>query len=191
MDIYLYLSKREWVKAWLEGGEIPISLASSYQRSERSGIYTVDENLINDLGFEIEELRPLIKLGKGGGLRGATIRNNYVNGRKMPEAEDGNYYQDDGLILSFSLKKSSEIGQRMNKEACVKILDVDRLKMCIDEQLGVEGTMTSCEYTDGANRNHFLKSVEDHWQYEFRMFWPGSQARSVVLPIGIAKLVDL
>ena len=191
MHVYLYLSKSCWTKPWLEGGEIPISLASTYRRNERSGIYTVDENLINDLGFEIEELHPLVRLGSGGGLRGATIRNNYVNGRKLPETEKGNYYQDDGLILSFSLIESSAIARRISKEACVKILDVDRLKLCVDNQLGVEGTMLICEYTDGPNRNHFLKSEEDSWQREFRMFWPDSQARSVVLPSGIGELVEL
>lgn len=191
MNVYLYLSKRCWAKPWIEGGEIPISMASAYRRSERSGIYTVDENLINDLGFEIEELQPLIKLGEGGGLRGAKIINNFVNGRKMPETEDGNYYADDGLILSFSLEKSSTLAERMSKEVCVRILDVSGLKMCIDDQLGVEGTMVKCEYTGGANRNHFLKSEEDSWQSEFRIFWPSSEPKSVILPSSIGELVEL
>lgn len=191
MDIFLYLTKSEWVRNWIEGGKIPIALASAYRRSERSGIYTVDENLISDLGFKIEELQPLINIGEGGGLRGATIKNNFVNGRRLPETEDGNYYREDGLILSFSLELSKEIARKMNKVACVRILDIDGLKGCIDEQLGVKGKMAACKYTLGDNRNHFLKSEKDSWQREYRMFWPGSCARTVNLPRGYAKLVEL
>jgi len=191
MDVYLYLTRNQWVKPWVSGGEIPIALASSYLSKVRSGTNTPDENLINDTNIDIQELRPLISVREGGGFRNATIHDNFVNGRRLPEVHDGNYFHEDGLILSFSLQKSRELAMRMGKKACVKILDVDCLKQCIDKQLGIDGTMRACEYTDGPNRDHFLKSIADSWQDEFRIFWPGISARSVVLPSGIAERVIL
>ena len=191
MDSFLYLTKKQWVNPWINGGEIPISLASSYLSTVRSDTRTPDENLINDMNIDIQQLRPLISVSAGGGLRNATFRNNFVNGRRLPEVQDGNYFHEDGLILSFSLQKSRGLATRMGKEACVKILDIDYLKQCIDKQLGLNGTLRRCEYTAGPNRNHFLKSKADSWQLELRIFWPGGSARQVVLPSGIAELVSL
>jgi hypothetical protein len=191
MDVFLYLTKRQWAESWVNGGEIPISLASSYLSTVRSGTNTPDENLINDMNIDIQELRPLISVSEGGGFRNATFQGNFVKGRRLPDVHDGNYFHEDGLILSFSLRRSRELATRMGKEACVKIHDVDCLRRCIDEQLGQDGTMRACEYTDGPNRNHFLKSTADSWQQEVRIFWPSGSARSVVLPSGIAELVIL
>jgi len=191
MDLFLYLTKKQWVDAWINGGEIPISLASSYLSPIRSGTKTPDENLINDMNIDIQQLLPLISIGEGGGLRNANFQNNFVNGRLSPEVQDGNYFHEDGLILSFSLQQSREIAVRMGKGSCVKIQDINHLKLCVDNQLGINGTLRVCEYTDGPNRNHFLKSVADSWQQELRIFWSGSIEKSVVLPSGIAKLISL
>ena len=147
--------------------------------------------MINDTNIDVQELRSLIGLHEGGGFRNATIRDNFINGRRLPEVHDGNYFHEDGLILSFSLRKSRELATRMGKQACVKIQDICYLKRCIDKQLGLDGTMRACEYTDRPNRDHFLKSIIDSWQQEFRIFWPGSSARTVVLPSGISELVVL
>ena len=191
MKIYLYLTEKEWVNPWINGGTIPLSLASSYLSDTRSEIYTPDENRINDMGVNIEELAPLIKISPGGGLKNATFKNNYVNGRKMPEVENGNYYQEDGIILSFSRELSKFLADKMGKKAVVKIFNIQELKLCIDEQLGAEGAMAVCEYTSGPNRNHFLKSEADAWQKEFRIFWQGLSERSVILPDGVGELVEL
>ena len=191
MDVFLYLTKQQWVTPWVHGGEIPINLASSYRSAVRSGTKTPDENLTNDTNIDIQELRPLINVGKDGGFRNATIQDCAVTGRRLPEVHDGNYFHEDGLILSFSLRKSRKLAMRMDKEACVKIQNVDYLKQCIDEQLKLKGIMQKCEYTDGPNRNHFLKSHADSWQKEFRIFWLGSSGKPVILPSGIAELVIL
>lgn len=158
----------------------------------RGRAHTPDETLINDMGFDIAELEPLIKVKDGGGLRNATIRNNRAYGRQLPETEGGNYYHEDGLILSFSVDLSSDIATRLhNKEACVEIVDVGGLKQCVDEQLGVVGIAAMCEYTNGTDRNHFLKSTADDWQKEYRIFWPGSFPQSVSIPGGLACVVKL
>lgn len=88
--------------------------------------------------------------------------------------------------------KSSEIARRLEKLACVKIPDTDRLKSIIDKQLGVEGIAKPCEYTSGYERDHFLKSVADGWQDEFRIFWPyGRGPVTVDLPTGIAEKIEI
>ena len=179
------------MNAWIYGGEVPISLASSYLSTLRSGTKTPDENLINDMNIDIQELRPLISISEGGGFRNATFQGNFVNGRRLPDVHDGNYFHEDGLILSFSLLKSGELAARLGKKACVKIQDIESLKHGVDSQLGLSGTSRDCEYTDGPNRNHFLKSSADSWQQEHRIFWPCNSPRSVVLPSGIAELVTL
>lgn len=38
--MYLYLTELKWVKAWINGGEMPISLASTYLYDKRGGILT-------------------------------------------------------------------------------------------------------------------------------------------------------
>lgn len=46
-----------------------------------------------------------------------------------------------------------------------------KLKKYIDEQLGCVGIYQRCEYTKTHQRNHFLKSKDDAWQQEYRIFW--------------------
>ena len=55
---------------------------------------------------------------------------------------------------------------------CVIVHDVEALKAHLDEQLGSIGAMGPCTYTaDDGHRNHFVKSIDEAWQDEFRMFW--------------------
>jgi hypothetical protein len=191
MEKYLYLIKKEWVSTWIDGGEIPISLASTYLSDARDGTQTPDENRIHESNVDLESLEPMIKLGKGASIGSFTMTNSTFNGQRIPDILDAKYILEDGLILSFCNKKSKNIAQRLGKEACVKILDIAALKEIIDEQLGIEGTMGPCEYTTDHQRNHFLKSSADSWQDEYRIFWPLGENRIVNIHSGLAVSIKL
>ena len=108
MEKYLYLTKKEWEMNWLNGGEIPISLASHYISSERSGIMTPDENRIHESTVDLTKLQ-LFKFSDNASIPNFTIRNMEVDGVKVPDIIDARYELDDGLILSFCNEKSKDI----------------------------------------------------------------------------------
>ena len=186
---YLYLTKTEWADTWINGGDIPISLASTYLHDEREGILTPDENLIHESPVDIKSLSPLVNFGEGGGVKSFTMTNCSVNGVSMPDIVDAKYYSEDGLILSFCNSLDESIAKRLGKQCCVKVSKLKEFRKVIDKQLGVKGVMQSCEYTDNHERNHFLKSTDDAWQDEFRLFWRYQNNTTVTIPQGHAKLV--
>ena len=189
MRKYLYLTEVEWVDAWVKGGSIPISLASSYLSEDRAGIFTPDENLIHESAVSIPSLRQHgINIE---GSRNITIKNFTSNGIKLPDIINANYYKEDGLILSFCNSFSVDIANKMDKKACVEIINIEKLRQNIDRQLGCKGIMDSCRYTLDHNRNHFLKSSEDSWQNEFRIFWRTTREKWVEIPANSAKLVKI
>ena len=184
---YLYLSKFEHVPQWVGGGRVPIKLASSYLSPVRSGIFTPDETLIHDSPHDLTNIPGVIL----NNVKGITFTGCYSNGKKIPEIFGASYYREDGVILSFSNRRSSSIAKRLRKVACVKVLNMHALKDCLDRQIGVEGMMAHCQYTDDHQRNHFLKSVEDQWQDEFRIFWPHIEPIEVDIPPRTARAVNL
>lgn len=187
MEKYLYLTKKEWQQSWVHGGGIPINLASTYLRQERGGIYTPDETLVHKSPIDIRSFAPAIVIS-GPDI---TVTDNTYNGMKLPEVRNAAYYREDGIILSFCNVARREISERMGKACCVKILDVFALKEVIDAQLGIEGIVGPCQYTKDHQRNHFLKSIEDVWQQEYRMFWRARESKQVTLPAGIAVPIDI
>ncbi|EIO4097996.1 hypothetical protein LQK61_004489 [Vibrio parahaemolyticus] len=187
MEKYLYLTEVEWADAWINGGEIPISLASSYLSESREGIYTPDENLIHDSSYPIPAFRQFgIHLEN---VKNVTMTGNTFNGKKIPDVKNASYYKEDGLILSFCNELDTEIARRLGKKACVKILDMHQLKMALDSEVGSKGVMKNCSYTKGFQRDHFLKSTEDSWQNEFRLFWKSDKSVWVSIPPNIGELV--
>ncbi|MGE0497725.1 MAG: hypothetical protein AB7I35_15555 [Ramlibacter sp.] len=189
MPKYLYLARIEWAETWIGGGPIPISLASTYRSIERGGTQTPDENLIHNSPVDIASLRH--SGFRFENVRGLTFVGNISNGRMLPSFYNADYYMDDGLILSFSNVCNAEVCKRLGKVICVELLDVERLKAHLDNELGVVGTAKDCRYTADHQRNHFLKSIEDEWQQEFRLFWPIKESRTVVLPHGFARHASL
>ena len=189
MEKYLYLTEIEWADAWVNGGEIPLALASTYKKNFREGTYTPDENLIHESPVDLKSLSPAIHIPDGANVKDLTVTNNYMNGARIPDIVNANYYTEDGLILSLSNSYSEEIARRLGKKACVKILNVEKLRKKIDKQLGYKGVMGECEYTIDHQRSHFKKSVEDLWQDEFRIFWKYPYEKWVKVPEGVAELV--
>ncbi|MEZ8372820.1 hypothetical protein AB6C91_00775 [Vibrio cyclitrophicus] len=189
MEKYLYLTEVEWVDTWINGGEIPISLASSYLSDERNGILTPDENLIHESPVPIPSFQEFgIRIGR---CRNLTMTNTAYNGIKLPDFHNANYYQEDGLILSFCNSFSEHIGKRFRKKACVKILNIEKLGRVIDKQLGCKRIAGDCKYTNDHQRNHFLKSNDDSWQEEYRLFWRTTQSKWVKIPPGTAQLMSV
>ncbi len=188
MKKYLYLTKPEWVFPWIRGGVVPLFQASTYLSDERDGVMTPDENLIDTSTHDIKAFAGHIKV-EGGAT--AIVTNAIFDGVHYPGTMVFHRKTEDGLVLCLANSKSAELAKRLGKRACVEINDVELLKRYIDRQLGVVGVMKACEYTDGHNRNHFLKSSHDSWQDEFRIFWPEAKTTRVSIPSGIAKKVKI
>ena len=187
MEKFLYLTEREWADTWINGGSIPIKVASSYLSDSRNGIMTPDENLIHKSEVAIPSLRQHgISIE---GSKNITITNCHSNGFRIPDIINASYYKEDGLILSFCNHFSKDTALRLNKKVCVKITSMKNLKRIIDKQLGCRGIMEECKYTNDHQRNHFLKFSEDAWQDEFRIFWNTTKEKLVNIPIGTAELV--
>ena len=191
MEKYLYLTEVEWADTWINGGEVPISLASRYLSEEREGTLTPDENLIYDSPVDITKIGGggLFKFGENFSCPNITIKDLQVNGEKMPDIISAQHVREDGLILSFSNKLCSTIAEKLKKKACVKINNIEKLKKKLDKQLGCKGIMDYCEYTKSHKRSHFLKSYEDEWQQEYRIFWKSKNEKMLKIPSGTAVLV--
>jgi hypothetical protein len=187
VEIFLYLTETEWAKTWIEGGEIPINLASSYRSESRDGIMTPDENLIHESAIPIPSLKQHGFHFEN--VKNLTFTNNFSNGVRLPDIHNANYYSEDGLILSFCNHFCLITAEKLGKRACVKILDIEKTKKKLDKQLGCKGIMKSCQYTESHQRNHFLKSTEDQWQDEYRIFWKRKIEKRVKVPSGTATLV--
>jgi len=185
---YLYLGKIEMVHAWTNGGAVPIPLASSHLDDDRHGTKTPDENLVHNSPIPIPSL---LKYGvQVENSKNLTMLNCRANGQPIPNLVNVDYFIEDGLVLSFSNSYSKEREKELGKVACVKILNIEKLKKCLDKQLGCKGLMGECSYTEDHQRNHFLKSTLDSWQDEYRLFWKTTVHTEVVIPPGMAVFMD-
>lgn len=189
MEKYLYLTEVEWADAWVNGGDIPIALASSYLSDNREGIYTPDENLIHESAVDLKSLSPHFHIADGAQMKDITITNYTIGGRKTLDVVNANYFNEDGLILSLCNEFSLDIAKKMSKKCCVKITNVEKLRRIVDKQLGCKGQMGNCIYTTNHERNHFLKSIDDSWQTEYRLFWRSLESKWVKLPANMAEFV--
>lgn len=192
MHVYLYLNEPSHAETWVNGGEIPINPASTYKKDDRKGIFTPDENLIHKSEMDMMGLGPGVFFDPAGSYRNITMIDcDFGAGPVNVTAAD--YYHDDGLILSFSRSLSREVMDRFeNKKVCVKISSVDKLRKVLDKRLGCKSVYGDCKYTNDHQRNHFLKSVEDEWQQEYRMFWKaGVKTRWAKIPGGLAEVVTV
>ncbi|HFL2185762.1 TPA: hypothetical protein ACG3DQ_000740 [Pseudomonas putida] len=186
MSLYLYLNEAWHAETWVNGGKVPINPASFYRSVEREGIYTPDENLIHKSEYDLTKLQQMA------GIVLSNVKDFNMTGctgyEPLPDICNADYYEEDGLILSFSSRLSDEIAFKMKKKTCVRIISINSLKNCIDAQLGVVGQAKYCSYTSDHQRNHFLKSELDSWQAEYRLFWPLANKVEVDIPKGTAVL---
>jgi hypothetical protein len=190
MRKYLYLTSPKFVKTWVEGGNIPLALASHYVSTERQATYTPDETRIHSSPIDLTTLSPFIRIGPDSVLGNFTMTGSTFDGVPQPDIVNATYDLENGLILCFSNNLDRSIAEKLGKRACVEITDVEALKASIDEQLGTEGLMKECEYTESHERNTFLKSSADSWQDEFRIYWPiVINNAEVSIPGGLSKEV--
>ena len=185
---FLYLNEIDHAYTWINGGNIPLNLASSYKSLERVGVKTPDENLIHDSTYDLRLLYPAIALRN---VKNFNMYGCKINGKRVPDISGASFYIEDGVVLCLSKTCDSKVAARFgNKKCCVRILDVEKLKSIIDSQIGVSGVLRDCDYTDSFQRNHFLKSIKDSWQSETRIFWAAKNKIEVMLPPGIAEFVE-
>jgi hypothetical protein len=189
MEKYLYLSKPEFADAWINGGKVPLSPAGKYLRQERGGIYTPDENRLLNADADVALLPPG---SYSTGAKAVFSKGNTYNGGRLPDMVAVNGYQE-ALIHCMSNDVDADAAGRMGKVACVRILSVERLKAALDAQVGSESRAGRCLYTDEERQiDHFVKTLHDRWQNEYRLVWPGiDEERWVDLPPGIAEAVEL
>ncbi|MES2173289.1 MAG: hypothetical protein V4523_05010 [Pseudomonadota bacterium] len=196
----IYLNHVSHVEAWTQGGAIPISPASRYRSQDRKGVFTPDENIIRhtdnnpDWAFYAPNDGP-VPIRVTGNARVHFGNSVYVGGYGHGMARlTGTFSQsfEDGLILSLSQKPVRKWIDE-GKNACVEIVDLDRLIGVLNDAIGYKCTAQSVEYTKGIQRNHFLKSDEDAWQCEFRLFWAKSapEVSWVMLPPGIGSQCEM
>lgn len=120
---YLYLKEHEHALTWINGGRIPLYLASTYIRSEdeRGGVYTPDENIVRESTYDLRELPPQVNLKnfRGGGLKV------YVGNRATPIDQQVNinwtnitssHKEEDGLIFCLCNHKSKKTASRFQKK---------------------------------------------------------------------------
>jgi hypothetical protein len=192
MHVYLYLNELEHAKTWVGGGKIPINPASYYKRMERGGVFTPDENLIHQAEMDMMSLGPGIRLDPDGIYKDISFTDCDF-GAGPVNIKSGNYYPENGLLLSFSTALSQKIMDGFKtKKICVRINDIEKLKKLLDRRLGLHSKSGKCSYTTGHERNHFLKSHHDSWQQEYRLFWTCEpEVRWVRLPASMAEVVKV
>lgn len=193
-SVYLYLTNEDWVGTWVDGGKAPLWLASRYLCTERSGTSTPDETVVHETNFPTEVAREIYAPiwstfgGMPEAFRHFSIVNCEIDGVQMPNFA-GSYFHEDGLVLCLSTSLRGRIMRHLHKRSCVRLLDVNALKRDLDRQIGVESEMRECEYTRSHVRNAFLKSIEDEWMHEFRLYWRGALPQEVTIPRGAAERV--
>lgn len=206
MKFYKYLPKKEYISTWLDGGIIPLKLASSFYSIERDKTKTPDENQIRELKSKMspdqfnKEYSRIVQIGNLENLTEARMNLN-ISGNKIildnKVIDDGStIYQStmiDGYIMCFSCTLSSDIANKFDMPFVVEITDMNNLKKRINQELSLPFNEGLCEYTTSINRNVFLKGRDDKWQDEYRFFWQtdnnADQEIFVEIPKGIAKIV--
>ena len=186
---FLYLTKREWADSWINGGVVPLSMTTKYISAERDGIYTPDED------FHRRTIgAPDWAVDRAFNIEGGTFHfqgDITINGDSFKNVKHSQFAEP-ALVLCLSTECSATLAARFKKEVCIEILDLQSLKDNLDKQVGIVGEPNYCEYTETKNRGHFMKSVDDAWQKEYRIIWPRvTEERQVSITRGFCKLMEL
>ena len=147
---------------------------------------TPDEVIHRELhGISERDFESVAKIGSKGTVF-MSIGQVTIGGKIRGQNVSFTQRHSDGVILCLSNSFSEAVMERLHKTACVEIPNWKRLLATISEQLGIFGIGRAVEYTVSTDRNHFLKSIEDKWQDEFRIFWSLPAAVTIKIPSGIA-----
>ena len=82
---FVYLENEVYSNTWINGGKIPIKLASSYKSEERKANFTPDENLIYNTNHSLDILKPFINIEESCSIKNININNTFMNGKRIPE----------------------------------------------------------------------------------------------------------
>lgn len=194
-SIYVYLAEEKHVSNWVNGGVIPIGLASGYKATEFKGNKTPDENGIHESPVDLDALREVGGIVLGGHIEDVTIRGHIgpggqINSMHIPAAR---YGTEDGRVMCFSRTNSREIAMKLgDRKFCVRIDDIPRLKAILDECVGSPSEAGKCQYRDDFQRNPFVKRNDQAVLDEFRIYWKNLlEERSFSLPPGIGVEVEI
>ena len=188
---YLYLAEPEYAETWVNGGMAPINPASKYLSEIRAGTLTPDEVTQKTVTGGSMKIFDGIFQFSGGGSVNVTMSNNVINGVLQSGTMRYSQFPEHALILCMCEVYDASIMERLGHKVAVKIPSVAALKACLDGQIGVVSQAGSVEYTDEpGSRTHFLKSIEDSWQREYRLAWIGddlgTESRTVRIDVGLA-----
>lgn len=167
--LFLYLNEIEHAKTWIEGGYIPMKRASSYLSSERSGTRTPDEVRQHRWdGARPATFEGVIKIE--GNVKDIRFTGTTVNGNHIPDTRIDDY-EEDAFVLCLSHTRSDELAKRLgNKKCCIEIKDVSLLISAL--QTVGDARYGRVRYTKSEHRSHFMKSIDDAWQDEYRFVIP-------------------
>ena len=194
----LYLNDPAHCDAWVNGGRVPINPASTYLSNVRKGTRTPDENRqFRYKGIPEALVNPNMgwvpfTVGDNTSARVSDVT--IVTSERFDYIEQAELHSriEDGLILSFSRERVPQWREE-GKRACVRIVNFYKLLASANRGLRQTCVHKGIDYTEKAERNHFLKSDEDQWQCEYRMFWKRRDPVEtwIHIPPGIAEICDL
>lgn len=187
MKAYVYLESRDYVKTWVNGGELPLASITKYlcEEEQRGGNLTPDEGIIDNSTI------PQAALGINAVNSSMIFSNCWSDQLGFISSGTIERYNESGIVLCASLSLKRKIASKLQRDFCVKIHDISKLQVELNRQLNAIGALGVCEYTKGHKRNCFLKSWKDSWQEEVRIFWKDLEPTSVQLPLGLAVEVKI
>ncbi|TGX55982.1 hypothetical protein E5A73_02380 [Sphingomonas gei] len=194
--LFKYFEKKDYALSWERGGQIPISLASSFLSNHRDGIFTPDEVLQARLvGCKKSDFRGILELGpdvRGGRIHNIGFKDFGDDDFTYVKHAEIDHFEEDAYILCMSTVLSAGLMAMLKKSCAIEILDLERLRSSLDEVLGKKSVSGSVRYTNNEDRGHFMKSEADSWQEEYRMAWTSSGQPTVWvdIPEGIGKMID-
>ncbi|VWX58933.1 hypothetical protein [Sphingorhabdus sp. 109] len=184
--LFLYLNEIEYAKTWIEGGQIPLMRASFYRSAERNGTSTPDEvRQFRWDGASPETFEGIANIGQN--VQNIQFINFRSNGIPIPDTRI-DVYEEDAFLLCLSHTKSKALAERFeNKKCCVEITDISLLISALGAFENVR--YGRVKYTKFDDRSHFMKSIKDAWQDEYRFVIPankGLREININLPPGVA-----
>ncbi|WP_341207296.1 hypothetical protein [uncultured Sphingomonas sp.] len=173
---------------------MPIFPARKYLSQDRAGIYTPDE--LRQRSTSLTDPRAAYGLDSFGfGAGNMTFVNCTMQTGDGAFPLHGTVAQrfEDAYVLCFATERSARLMKRLGKRVCLEIVEPDKLADIIDTQIQQKALSGLVGYTNLPDRNHFLKSSLDRWQFEYRLVWvrEGDGPIWVNLPPGVAVMVDL
>ena len=197
--VYKYLSNEEFASTWINGGQVPIFPASAYRNVDRRGTGTPDE-VINQK-FSSKAIKRAFEINAFGFDRNflGAVQMHNVTIQGFPNQLNPLHiygafarFEQDALVDCYACELSEILMKRLEtKNTCIEISNIDALLDEFDRQIGIESKRGKVIYTNGLERDHFLKGEEDAWQNEFRAIWtvPDAAKLEIFVPAGFCKRV--